>query len=175
MRTLRRGLVALMLAAPACIAQASEDALESACKARIATTFREWTVASVTPDVSQWAKSQQLNPTLVYGDFDGDGHLDLALLVQDRSSPILDYPERAHASHVAICLSKPPTVTLHIIGEPYCSDFIERVSKGQPYYDFETGKTGAYPVDGVRTHCFEKASATYVYDGTRFRRIVDGD
>ena len=106
MRTLRRGLVALMLAAPACIAQASEDALESACKARIATTFREWTVASVTPDVSQWAKSQQLNPTLVYGDFDGDGHLDLALLVQDRSSPILDYPERAHASHVAICLSK---------------------------------------------------------------------
>ncbi len=124
---------------------------------------------------SEWAKSNQQNPTLVHGDFDGDGHLDIALLIQDWPKPVLDYPQRTYASHVAICLSKPPAVVLHLIDEPYCSDFIERVRKGQPYYDFETGKTGIYPSDGVRTHCFEKASATYVYDGTRFRRIVDGD
>ena len=34
---------------------------------------------------------------------------------------------------------------------------------------------GVYPSDGVTTVCFKKASATYVYDGARFRRIVDGD
>ncbi len=135
MRSLRRGMAAPMLAVPACIAQASEEALERACKAQIAATFREWTVAPVTTEVRQWAQSQHANPTVVYGDFDGDGRLDVALLIQDRSNPVLDYPERAHASQVAICLSKPPAVALYLIDEPYCGDFIERVSKGQPYYE----------------------------------------
>jgi hypothetical protein len=168
MRSVHRGLVALTLVLSVCLAQASEEGLESACKAQIATKFRQWVVASVTADVARSAESRHVNPTLVHSDFDGDGQLDVALLVQDRPKPVL-------ASHVAICLSRPPAVVLHVIDEPYCSDFIERVAQGQPYYDFETGKTGTFPSDGVRTHCFEQASATYVYDGTKFRRIVDGD
>ena len=112
---------------------------------------------------------------MVHGDFDGDGHLDIALLIQNRLKPVLDYSERAYSSLIAVCFSRPPAVILHLIDKPYCSDFIERAPKGQRYYDFETEKTGTYPLDGVRTICFEKASATYVYDGAGFRRIVDGD
>lgn len=45
----------------------------------------------------------------------------------------------------------------------------------RPTYDVEADRPGRYPHDGVRTVCFEKASGTYVYDGTRLRLIVDGD
>ncbi len=169
------GLVVLMLFFPATTARTRKEALERACKAQITAKLPQWTMASVTPDVAQWAESQHENLTLIYGDFDGDGRLDIALLIQDRPTAVFGQPARHDASHVAICLSRPPGVVLHLIDEPYCSDFIERARKGQRYYDFEAEETGTYLLDGVRTVCYEKASATYVYDGKSFRQIVDGD
>jgi hypothetical protein len=90
---------------------------------------------------------------------------------------VLDYPDRAYSSLVGVCLSRRTVVALHLIDNPYCSDLIALSRKGQRYYDFETDETTAYPLDGVKTICFEKASATYIYDGKTagFRRIVDGD
>jgi hypothetical protein len=54
---------------------------------------------------------------------------------------------------------------------------IELSRKGQRYHDFEKGENNTYALDGVKTVCFEKGSATYVYDEKKagFRRIVDGD
>jgi hypothetical protein len=146
-------------------------------RSEITKRLREWSVTSVTGDVVEWSKSHRLNPTVIHGDFDGDSHPDIALLIQNRAKPVLDYPERAYSSLVAVCLSRPTGVIFHLIDNPYCSDLIELSRKGQRYYDFETDQTGAYPLDGVKTVCFEKASATYIYDGKSagFRRIVDGD
>jgi hypothetical protein len=151
--------------------------LEEACRGQITKKLREWTVTSVTADVAEWSKSHRLNPTIIHGDFDGDSNPDIALLIQNRAKAVLDYPERAYSSLVAVCLSRRSGVVLHLIDDPYCSDLIALSRKGQRYYDFETDETSVYPLDGVRTICFEKASATYIYDGKRagFRRIVDGD
>lgn len=175
MRSVLSHFIVLMLVCQAGTVQAQKGGLEVACKAQITKQLREWSVTSVTVDVAEWTKSHRRNPSLVHGDFNGDGHLDIALLIQNRLKPVLDYSERAYSSLIAVCLSRPPAVILHLIDKLYCSDFIERVPKGQRYYDFETEKTGTYPLDGVKTICFEKASATYVYDGAGFRRIVDGD
>lgn len=168
-------IVALMLVFGAEAAQTQRDGLEGTCKAQITKKLQEWSVTSISADVAAWSKSHRKNPTLVRGDFNGDGHLDVALLIQNRAKPVLDYPERAQSSLVAVCLSRPTAVVLHLIDKLYCSDAIEQVRKGRQYYDFEKEKAGTYPLDGVRTICFEKASATYVYDGAGFRRIVDGD
>jgi hypothetical protein len=158
-------------------AQAQNSRLEEACRGEITKKLREWTVTSVTAEVTEWSKSHRLNPTVIHGDFDGDSNPDIALLIQNRAKAVLDYPERAYSSLVAVCLSRRSRVVLHLIDDPYCSDLIELSRKGQRYYDFETDKTGAYLLDGVKTVCFEKASATYIYDRNRvaFRRIVDGD
>jgi hypothetical protein len=169
--------IASMLVLQSDTAQAQSRRLEEACRGQITKKLREWTVTSVTADVAEWSKSHRLNPTIIHGDFDGDSHSDIAILIQNRATPVLDYPDRAYSSLVAICLSRRTGVVLHLIDDPYCSDLIELSRKGQRYYDFETDKTGAYLLDGVKTVCFEKASATYIYDRNRvaFRRIVDGD
>lgn len=175
MRSVFSHYIVLMLVFQASAVQAQKGGLEGACKSQITKKLREWSITSVKADVAEWTKSHRANPTLVRGDFDGDGHLDIALLIQNRPKPVLEYPERAYSSLIAVCLSRPTAVVLHLIDKPYCSDFIERAPKGQRYFDFETEKASSYPLDGVRTVCFEKASATYVYNGAGFRRIVDGD
>jgi len=157
--------------------QAQNSRLEKGCRAEITKKLREWSITSVTVDVAEWSKSHRLNPTIIRGDFDGDSHPDTALLIQNRAKPVLDYPERAYSSLVAVCLRRRTVVVLHLIDNPYCSDLIALSRKGERYYDFETDETSVYPLDGVKTICFGKASATYIYDGNRagFRRIVDGD
>jgi hypothetical protein len=58
---------------------------------------------------------------------------------------------------------------------PYCADYIHLAPKGTTYYDFQHDRRDVYPLDGVTTGCFEKASGTYVLEGAAFRLIVDGD
>jgi hypothetical protein len=170
-------IVIAMLIFQAGTAQAQNSQLEKACRGEITKKLREWSITSVSADVAEWSKSHGLDPTLVHGDFDGDSHPDIALLIQNRATPVLDYPDRAYSSLVAVCLSRRTVVVLHLIDNPYCSDLIALSRKGERYYDFETDETSVYPLDGVRTICFGKASATYIYDGKRagFRRTVDGD
>jgi hypothetical protein len=129
----------------------------------------------VPDDVAAWARAHKFDPTVARGDFDGDGRADVAFLVQARSQPLREYPERLVASRLAVCLARPSGVVLHLLDQLYCGDYIEAVAKGERYYDFERDRKGVYPSDGVKTVCFEHASATYVYDGGGFRRIVDGD
>jgi hypothetical protein len=168
--------VGLLLFLPA-VSIAQDAQTEKRCGEQLDNSLRQWSISSVTGEVAEWAKSRRMNPTFVQGDFDGDGRADIALLIQNRSEPSLEYPERAYSSLVAVCLSRPTSVTLHLLKEPYCSDLIARSPKGERYYDFETDRRGTYPSDGVKTVCFEKASATYVYEkqAGSFRRIVDGD
>ena len=168
-------VLASLLVLGGCLARPADGALEEACKARLGARLAEWTMASVATDVAAWAHTQGFDPRVARGDFDGDGRVDVALLVQARATPVLEYPERISASRVAVCLDRPSGLTVHVIDDPYCGDYIRRAPKGARYHDFETEAKGVYPSDGVTTVCFKKASATYVYDGARFRRIVDGD
>ena len=154
---------------------AAADALDDACTARIAARFRTWTIASVTTDVAAWAKGQGFDPVRARGDFDTDGRPDLALLVQERATPVAQYPERIYASRVAVCLNRASGVALYVVDEPYCADAIVSARKGERYFDFEREREGTFPSDGVRTICFKAAGATFLFEDGGFRRIVDGD
>jgi hypothetical protein len=167
--------IASSLLAGGCVARPVSGPLEDACRARLETRLGPWTMTSISPEVAARTRSEGLDPTVTRGDFDGDGRPDVALLVQQGPTPVLRYPERIAASRVAVCLGRSAGVELHVIDALYCGDYIELAVKGTRYYDVEHGREDAYPSDGIRTVCFEKASATYVYDGGGFRRIVDGD
>lgn len=152
-----------------------DNVMISKCETQITKKFPHWRRASVANEVAEWAKSRGESPTEIYGDFDGNTYRDVALLIQVGQNPKNDYPERLDSLHIAICLNNPPSVTLHLIDKPYCGDLIVLSPKGRRYYDYAAEKTGRYPIDGVGAICFEKAGATYLYDGIKFIQIIDSD
>ena len=157
------------------MAQISEPSLIRACEAQVSTKFRQWRLAPVSPDVEQFAKSRNLNPTRVSGDFDGDGRRDVALLFLDGPDPNPHYPARLDVLHIAVCMNRASATKLYLIDKPYCGDGISVARKGSRYYDFEKLTEGTYKRDGVHAYCFEKAGATYQFENGSFHRIVDSD
>ena len=123
----------------------------------------------------RFTAGQQADPLTIRGDFDGDGRQDIALLIQNRSRPVFEEPDRINATRVAVCLAKASSMVLRVIEEPYCDDFIRLVKKGEDMHDVEAGHISQYPVDAIGTTCFEKAGAVFFFDGGNFRRIIDSD
>ena len=168
-------LVCLCLAVSTVMAQTEDPSLTRACEAQISAKFGQWRLAPVSPDVEQFAKSRNVSPTTVSGDFNGDGRRDVALLVIHGPVPPPDYPDRLDFLHIAVCMNTPLGLSLFIIDKPYCSDGISVSRRGGQYYDFERQVEGTYQVDGVHAYCFEKAGATYQFENGSFRQIVDSD
>jgi len=147
----------------------------AACDAQISAKFPQWRLAPVSREVEQFAKSRNVSPTRVSGDFDGDGRADIALLVFSGPVPVPDYPDRLDALHIAVCMNTRMGLRLFVIDKPYCGDGIAISRRGSRYYDFEKEQEGRYKLDGVHAYCFEKAGATYQFENGSFRRIVDSD
>jgi len=168
-------LTCLCLPVPTLRAQIAEPSLMRACEAQVSAKFRQWRLAPVSPDVEQFAKSRNVSPTRVSGDFDGDGRRDVALLFLDGPDPNPQYPGRLAVLHIAVCMNTALGAKLYLIDKPYCGDGISISPKGGRYYDFERNTEGTYKVDGVHAYCFEKAGATYQFENGSFRQIVDSD
>lgn len=150
--------------------QAAEKSTVLACEAQLTAKFKIWRFASVTPDVTAFAEDHNEDPTITYGDFDGDGRQDVALLIHRGDNPNPDYP-----LNIAVCMNTKAGIKLYIIDKPYCRDGITLAPRGQQYYDYDTEKKGTYKLDGVSAYCFMKAGATYELENGKFRQIVDSD
>jgi len=155
--------------------KANADGLLDACKAKIDARFTKWRFASLDPEVAEYSRSRQVDPTITHGDFDGDGRGDIALLIQDGPNPKTEYPERLDSLHIAACLNMKAGIKLFFIDRPYCGDGITLTPKGRAYYDYDTGEEGTYRHDGIGAYCFERAGATYEFENGVFRQIVDSD
>jgi len=150
--------------------------LEQSCKTLLDQALPVWTISSISEEVKAFtAKEPQADPLKIRGDFDGDGHQDIALLIQNRAQPVIEEPDRIKSTRIAVCLAKVPSMVLRLIERPYCDDFIYLMKKGEKMYDIEAGNLGTYPADAIGTICFEKAGAVFVFDGKNFKRIVNGD
>ena len=145
------------------------------CEAQVSAKFRQWRLAPVSPEVEHFAKSRNVSPTRVSGDFDGDGRRDVALLILDGPNPNPQYPGRLDVLHIAVCMNTALGTKLYLIDKPYCGDGISVSPKGGRYYDLERQTEGTYKFDGVHAYCFEKAGATYQFENGSFRQIVDSD
>lgn len=168
-------LAFLMLSTAPLKAQREEEALRGACTAQVAARFSQWRFAPIREDVAEWAKSENMNPAIAYGDFDGDGRKDVALLIQAGPSPDSEYPGRLDSLHIAVCMNPTAGMKLYVVEKLYCGDGITVSPQGKHYFDLVADTEGFYKLDGVRAYCFEKAGATYVFEKGAFRQIVDGD
>jgi hypothetical protein len=126
--------------------------------------LRNWHVPAVSKDVAAWALQEHFNPVVAVGDFDGNGKADQAVLV-----------ETGDGVKIAVCLSRQHGVTLRLIEQPCCRDYVAMSPARSEHYNYETEASEKIGRDGISVGCFEKAGATHVYERGTFRRIVDSD
>jgi hypothetical protein len=139
-------------------------AISASCRSAIDSEVRNWKVPTISKDVATWAQQEHFNPVVAFGDFDGNGEADEAVLVETSSSTM-----------IAVCFSKRHKLTLRLIEQPYCSDYVAMSPARSEHYNYDTDATETIQRDGISVGCFEKAGATYVYGHGAFRKIVDSD
>lgn len=155
-------LFAVLFVYPA--ADAGAPSIPKSCEDALNSRLQGWQLATVTMEVSEWAKQQKFNPVIGIGDFDGDGRNDVAILVQ-----------HAGQRKVVVCLATASGTRFFVIEKPYCSDYLSISKAGGEHYNYDTEKTEVIKNDGISVSCFERAGATYLYDGHGFRQLVDSD
>ena len=138
--------------------------LSPSCRSAIDRALPQSQRPLVRAEVTDWASRNNFDPTVAFGDYDGDGRRDSAVLLQTGT-------DRA----VAVCLAGKKRTRLRIIRQPYCDDVLYTSKAGEEHYNYETDKNEQLKRDGIGVECFEKAGATYVYENRTFRRIIDSD
>lgn len=98
------------------------------------------------------------------GDFNGDGNLDFALL--------MDSLRGSHKAAIGVCLSREQRPLL--ITAPYTSGKIFTKPKGTAYEDLEADKRGAYERDAISVSDGASVGASYILRAGVFARVIDG-
>src|SRR4051812_2105127 len=96
-------------------AMAAQGAISASCRLAVDSKIVNWRVPVISKDVAIWAQQEQFNPVIAFGDFDGNGEADEAVLVRTSNSMI-----------IAVCFSNRRKLTLRLIEQPYCSDYVVR-------------------------------------------------
>jgi hypothetical protein len=138
------------------------------CRDALKSVWSEWRLSPPPKGYEDYSRGQQRESSIAKGDFDDDGVQDVAVL-------LLTSATRRAQQRLAVCLMGGAGAELHIVREPYCGDGISVTPKGTQAWDYERENGVTYRADGVHVSCFEKAGATYVFDGRRFKRVVDSD
>ncbi len=139
--------------------------VSKSCLSKINEKYVGWKFEEISDnDIYVYANSQHFNPVVAYGDFDGDGRKDQALLIKYKEKTI-----------IAVCFKLEDKTKIVVIENPYCGDYIFTRRAGQSDFNFNTNKTEILKRDGVSVSCFEKAGATYEYEHGKFTKIVDDD
>ena len=147
---------------------ASADTGSSECYSAVEAELGSWSLSPPPPELAEFAKRDGRSTNEARADFDGDGVDDLALLIVPES-------QAKTPQYIAVCLTRESEPSLHLIPEPYCGDGIGVSPKGRSFYNYDAGTRDTYPSNGVSAYCFEKAGATYLYQGGKFLRVVDSD
>jgi len=138
--------------------------LPPACATAIAKDMPDWKPLEPPQDAANWARKRGWNPTVTTGDFDGNGSADWAALGTSGGK-----------ARLAICMNAKSRLELVVVDDPYCADLVYRARARSRLYNYETERHERLKHDGVSVSCFEKAGATYVYERSGLRRIVDSD
>ena len=124
----------------------------------------EWSLAKVSDEVQSYGVFKKFNPVIASGDFDGNGLIDKAILV-----------EHNEKRKVGVCLQEKEKVKLLIIQEPYCHDYVITTKSESKLYNYDTTKNEFIKNDSISVACFERAGATYVYEDGELKIVVSSD
>lgn len=155
-------------------AQAQSIELPDKCKKLLDKNFSGWKFAKVPEEVGKYFQEKRFSykPNLVEGDWNGDGKIDFAVLIERGNL----YNSRNEA------VGKQRLVIVFVSGKRNYkyfrlegSEYIALINKGEEGYNYETDKNFLYKTDAIFNGFWEKAGVSYVWEKGKFRTITTSD
>ncbi len=170
-------LIALLLAAYPIPAQPSLLELPAEARSMLYLKFPDWRFAYIPDDEREALKQYSpaiLQPDLISGDFDGDGHQDYAALIVHGVTRVEHDEIISPDFALVIFMAHRSGYQLYTIEDPG-GEYIALIHKGDRGYNYELQAEFTFENDAIDAVIFEKAATSYVYEQGNFRAIITGD
>jgi hypothetical protein len=141
--------------------------------------FPGWSFSEVSSDVQLFFKERFPGslPNLIKGDFDGNGQMDYAVLIEhsnfDKSGADFD-----HVVEKLAFLRRGARYKLYVLEENAPANielYLNLAKKGAESRVFTTQRKFRYPNDSISVSYFEKAGGAYIYQKGKFRYVYESD
>jgi hypothetical protein len=176
MRLIIALLLCLLCCKPASWAQNYAGRLPSPARLMLNGRFPGWKFAEVSPEVRQFFEQEMkgASPSVINGDFDGNGRLDYAALIQH--GKILNERGKAIGSryYLVAFLRRGAGYRMYVIKDPG-GEYLCLAKKGTRDYNYEEQKEITYANDAIMTGIFEKGGSSYVYKNGKFFSFISSD
>ncbi len=145
-------------------------------KSQLDEVFPGWRFSEVREEIRQFLKeevSPNARPEIVQGDFDGNGSLDYAVLIE--GGPIFNSAGEVGGHHGYVVAFLRNADGYKLYGMEAMGEYLTLMRKGEQGYDYETQRHFTYKNDAIGAGIFEKAGVSYIYENGRFRVIITSD
>jgi len=156
--------------------QAAEISLPPRMKSSLDRRFPGWGYLPAAEEVRKFLKeyvSEFARPDIVKGDFDGNGLLDYAVLVEEKTT----LPKKADAemrkARLVVFLTNSVGFQLKVLDPE--GEYLVLLRSGAWDYSYEPSEYFVYQNDAIFNGIFEKGGSSYVYEKRGFRSIITSD
>jgi hypothetical protein len=157
-------------------AQNYSEKLPSSARRTLNRRFPGWKFVKVSLEVRQFFEKEMkgASPSLISGDFDGNGRIDYAALIQH--GKVFNERGKAIGSkyYLVAFLRRGRGYRMYVIKDPD-GEYLCLAKKGTRDYNYEEQKEITYANDAIMTGIFEKAGSSYVYRNGRFLSFSSSD
>lgn len=154
--------------------QAQSIELPDACKKILDKNYRGWKLAGIQKDTIDYLRENNFpyQPNLVKGDWNGDGKIDYAVLIEHGKLKNIR-GESIGNRRLMIAFVRAENSYKYFSFDG--ADYITLIKQGSEDYDYETDKTFRYKTDAIFVGFWEKAGVSYVWKSKKFIIIVTSD
>jgi len=149
----------------------------AAIKTELDKRFPGWRFPEIDPFIGKYLRehfSPETYPEFISGDFDGNGQIDYAALIEYETSPLnADAMPVEVSRELIVFLNNGKKFKFHSLDE--ASEYIALIKKGERGYSYETDKKFTYKNDSIFTGYWEKGGVSLVYERGKFRSITTSD
>ena len=157
--------------------ETTKPELPAAIKSALDRKFPGWKFAPVSDEIRRFLRenvSTDTRPEMISGDFDGNGRLDYAVLIEhgnifnEKRQPI------GKNIYVVAFLRKGAGFKLYVL-EKGNNEYLALSKKGEKDYSYQTDQNFVYAHDAVFAGIFDKGGSSFIYRNGRFHSVITSD
>jgi len=152
------------------------EQLPSIVRTELDKRFSGWRFPKVDEGIHRYLReniSADIRPEFISGDFDGNGQLDYAVIIEHGVALGEDGNPVGHNIYVVAFLKNGNKLKFYMLRDG--GEFIALIKKGEKGYDYATDKNFIYKNDAIFSGYFEKGGSSYIYEKGKFRGITTSD